>query len=93
MGILHLHWNKLFGVLMISDRKTDEDLKNILSEYQDVFKDELGTLKNVQVTISIDPSAKPKFYRTSPVPYTLKTKIEDELTHLVRFLAKMTRNI
>ena len=80
--MLCLNWNKLFGVLMISDCTTD--FNNILSEYHDVFKDELGTLKNVQVTIPIDPSTKPKFYRAHPVPYALKTSIEHELTRLVK---------
>ena len=44
--MLCLNWNRLFGIfLMISDCPTDVALKNILSEYQDVFKDELGTQK------------------------------------------------
>ena len=42
LGMPHLNWNKLFGILMISDCMMDVALKNILSEYQDVFKDKLG---------------------------------------------------
>ena len=47
LSMLFLNWNKLFGILMISDCSMDVALKNIFSEYQDVFKDELGILKNV----------------------------------------------
>ena len=47
-------------------------------------KDKLQTLKNLQVTIPIDPSAKPKLYRAHPLRYALKTKVEDELTSLVK---------
>ena len=41
LGMPCLNWNKLFGILMISDCMMDVALKNILSEYQDVFKDKL----------------------------------------------------
>ena len=63
LGVLCLNWNELFVVLMISDCTTDVPLKNILPEYQDIFTDKLGTLKNVQVTNPFDHSAKPKLYR------------------------------
>ena len=36
-----------------------------------MFKDELRTLKDVQITILVDPTIKPKYYRAHPVPYTL----------------------
>ena len=82
--MLCLNWNRLLHVLTVSDCTVDVALKNIFSGYQDVFKDELGTLKNLQVTIPTDPSAKPKLYRAHPVPYALKTKVGDELTCLVK---------
>ena len=57
---------------MIVDWITDLALKNVLSEYKDFFKGKFGTLKDVQVTIPIDPSAKLKFYIARPLPYTPK---------------------
>lgn len=33
LGILRLNWNKLLGVLIISDCTVDTAMKNILSEY------------------------------------------------------------
>ena len=42
-----------------------------LSEHNDVFKDKLRTLKDVEITIPVDPTIKPKYYRAHPVPYAL----------------------
>ena len=57
--------------LKILQQKSDLALNKSLSEHKDVFKDELRTLKDVQITILVDPTIKPKYYRAHPVPYTL----------------------
>ena len=63
--MLHLNWNLFIWCFDdYSDCTTDAAWKDILPDYhQDVFKDGLGTLRNVKVTIPIDSSAKSKFYR------------------------------
>ena len=48
------------------------------------FSDELGTLKDFQADIQIDPQVTPKYLRAIPVPYSLKEKIEHELEPLVK---------
>ena len=48
------------------------------------FSDELGTLKDFQADIQIDPQVTPKYLRAIPVPYSLKEKIEHELERLVK---------
>ena len=58
-------------------------LQDILDEYSSVFDLELGTLKDIAVTIHIDPSAQPRFCKARTVPYALKGKIEKELDRLV----------
>ena len=60
-----------------------DSLENLLSEYKDVFANELGTLKNVEIEIPVDPNVKPRFFRARPVPYALREKIENELNRLV----------
>ena len=63
---------------------TNSDLtqKKGLSEHRDIFKDEIRTLKDVQITILVDSTIKPKFYRAHPVPYALKNKLESEHNRL-----------
>ena len=58
-------------------------LDKILSDYKIVFSDELGTLKDFQAEIPVDPQVKPIYIRARPVPYSLKEKIEHELDRLV----------
>ena len=62
----------------------NESLNKIISEYESVFSDELGTLKDVEIEIPIQPNVNPKFFRACPVPYSLKDKIEKELDRLVK---------
>ena len=87
--ILHkikLNWEELFNH---NNRKEnvnfvdDVNLNNIISRYKRVFDKELGTLKNVEVSLKIKADAIPKFCRARPIPYALKDRVEKELQHLV----------
>lgn len=51
-------------------------LQQVLSKYECVFKEELGTLKGVQAIIYIAADATPRFYRPRSVPYTMKPKVD-----------------
>ena len=35
----------------------------IITEFADVFKDELGNLKGIEATVTVEESAPPKFYK------------------------------
>ena len=59
----------------IIKQKSDLTLNKSLSEHKDVFKDELRTLKDVQITIPVDTTIEPKYYRAHPVPYALKVQL------------------
>ena len=58
---------------------TEEKLKEILSDNDEVFKSDLGTLKGVEVELTVNPDFESKFCRARPVPYALKENIENEL--------------
>ena len=53
-----------------------------LELYQEVFKEELGTLKGVQARLTLQPGATPKFFRPRSVPYALREAIEKDLERL-----------
>ena len=50
----------------------------MLKEYEDIFKKELGTLKNYRAHIHVKDDIQPKFYKVRSVPYALKQQIEKE---------------
>ena len=51
----------------------------VLTEFSDIFKDELGVLKGIEANIAIDESAVPRFHKPRSVPFALKEKVEQQL--------------
>ena len=56
-----------------------EDIESIFPK---VFRKELGCLKGVKASIPIPESAVPKFFKPRPVPYALRSRVENELDKL-----------
>ena len=59
----------------ITQSETDE----LLTEYSDVFSEELGLLRGIEASISVDESATPRFHKFRPVPFAIKGKVEEKL--------------
>ncbi len=57
-------------------------VNKILDEYPSLFGAS-GKLKNVSVSLTIDPAIPPKFCKARTLPYTLRAKVEEELDRLV----------
>ena len=58
MRKLQLNWKNIFNSFAASEVSSTSDnvtLKKIISEYKVAFCDELGTLKDFQADIPIDP--------------------------------------
>ena len=67
---LQLNWKDIFNSFATSEVTSTSDnvtLNKIISEYKVVFSDELGTLKDFQADIPIDPQVIPKYFRARPV--------------------------
>ena len=43
-------------------KKVTYDLDDLLTKHKEVFKDELGTMKDVKAKLYIKPGATPKFF-------------------------------
>ena len=78
-----LDWKTLFTSNSIYSVKSSENLDNLLAEFEEVFRPELGMLKDTVINIPVTPGTKPRFFRARAVPYALKDKIEQELDRLV----------
>ena len=73
---LRLNWQEIFSV------RTNHSLESLLQQHEGVFKDELGTLKGIEVKLRVNPQAKPLFYKARTVPFALHEKLQQELEQL-----------
>ena len=60
---------------------SSQGLDTILESHSEVFEDDLGKLK---VRLQVNPEAPPRFFRSRPVPFSLRTKVEMERDQLVK---------
>lgn len=76
---LKLNWQEVFLV----DDGTTGSLREVLEKHTNVFGDELGSMKDITVKLTIKPGSTPKCLKARPVPYAIKPKVEAELDRLV----------
>ncbi len=58
------------------------NLQDILDKHSTVFGTDLGHIKDAPATIHVDPAHKPRFYKARPVPYSRRSKVEEEISRL-----------
>ena len=62
LGLLRLNWERLLNVCYIEEIvRTENCLNKILSDYKEVFKSKMGTLKGFEVELTVGLDCKPKF--------------------------------
>ena len=84
LRVIPLEWQKIMKIGQLpNEGNTKEKLKNLLQKYDDLFKDELGLLKNIKGTFTIQADSKPKLLKCRTEPYALKPRIHNELKKLV----------
>jgi len=64
--------------------ENDVSVDNIIKKYNNVFKNEIGTLNKYEVSLNIKAGAVPKFYKPRSIPLALKEKVETEIDRLVK---------
>ena len=80
LRVLKLDWPTLFTLNHLSSLS----LQAVLDRHTAVFKEELGTVKGLEVKLHLKPDATPRFHRSRSVPYSMKAKVEAELERLER---------
>ena len=58
------------------------DLTDLIHQHKMLFSGELGKIEPFRATLHIRADARPKFFKPRPVPFAIKTAIEDELDKL-----------
>ena len=56
----------------------------VLQRHSWGFQEELGLLQGYQASICLNPTARPQLFRPRPVPYSMRSLIEQELERLVQ---------
>ena len=68
-----INWDKVLEI------KDIPSLEQILENNKEVFSEELGLLKGVEVKLALNPEAPLKFCKTRPVPYAMRERVKMEL--------------
>ena len=76
---IRLDWKTIRLVAMDTNQT---GLHEMLKRYDEVFQDELGTMKTIKAKLKLKENATPKFHRPRTVPFALKEAIEQELNGL-----------
>ncbi|XP_041475767.1 uncharacterized protein K02A2.6-like [Lytechinus variegatus] len=63
--------------------RVNDAVDRLCSDYAELFTRELGKLKGVEVDLDIDPDASPKFLKARPVPFSLRSRLDQELDRLL----------
>ena len=76
LSCIRLNWDEIHQI-------HNSSLKAVLDRHSVVFQEGLGELKGYKAKITVDPQATPRFCKARPVPYAIKTKVEEELDRLM----------
>jgi len=75
-------WLKIIKLGIYSLQESPLDI--LLSRYQGVFEEGLGTLVGYEAQIIMNPDAAPKFCKARTVPYAYKSLVNEEIDQLVQ---------
>ena len=75
---IHIDWTRIHQL----HSNPNQFVNQVLDKYPTVFQDDLGEIKGAAAALHVDTSQQPRFYRARPVPYSLRPKVEAELTRL-----------
>jgi len=79
MTKIRLDWENLSSPSngqSVVERDNDEYIARLEERYGEVFKPELGTVKDVTAKLNLKDNAKPVFQKARPVPYALRPAVE-----------------
>ena len=71
------------GILEEVNAMVGDSLHEVIKKHSPLFTEKLGTLSGYKAKIQVDPMAVPRFCKVRSVPYSIKVKVEEELTRLV----------
>jgi len=83
LGSLKLKWDELFPHrAAVRKLEVAPSVANLVEKFPEVFTDKLGCLRDFKVCLPVAEDAKPAFFKARPVPYAMRTRVEEELDKL-----------
>ena len=73
---MQLDWKSIFAI------KDGQSLESVLNQHSDVFRQELGTIKDVKMKLYVKENCTPKFFKPHTLLFALRKKISNELDKL-----------
>ena len=73
---IRLNWSQIHYT-------SSQGLQDLFGKYGEIFQEGLGTFKDCEATIEVDPDAVPQFCKARTLPYSMRQQVEDELDRLV----------
>ena len=58
-------------------------MEEILRRYREVFKEELGVMREFKATIHVNPTSIPSFCRARPIQYAMRYLVKKEVDKVV----------
>ena len=86
---IRLDWRRICSI-----QGQYRNVEQLLEQYKDVFSESPGAIKDFKAEVTVQPGAKPLFYRPRPVPYALKDAVAEKLHDLEKkgIISKIDRN-
>ena len=73
---IRINWNNIYQI------HNHSPIEQLLRQHANIFRDELGLLKDTNVKINVSEGSLPRFFKPRSVSYYLKGKVEAELQRL-----------
>ena len=71
-----MHWIEIQSIQL-------SPTEALLEKYNSVFRETLGTIQNVKAHVYVEPTTKPRYCKAQPIPYSIRTKVKEELDWLI----------
>lgn len=77
-------FSRLLGSNSINSVESVQNcLDGLIKKYANLFDDETGKIAGEQVSFTLKPNSVPVFVRARPIPFALKSRVEEEIKNLV----------
>ena len=90
LNVVKLNWSEIFSISPSQSNsnpkasvRAEGRLRALLKNYQEIFKDELGTFNGGKASITMKPDAQPIFLRARNVPFSIFEDVEKELSKMI----------
>ena len=75
-------WKNIVNGLQVNHIDIKNQLNELFAQTGNLFKDSTGQIKHFTAKLSVKQDADPIFYKSRPVPFAMKKRIQDELDKL-----------